>query len=117
MKPGSKFVGCSDKVAAALGPDVMKTVKPLIPDLLAALPVLLYQGRSRAVQVTLYRRMRLHYHYQVGVVNTAKRFTIYPKLGSLDSTLRCWQKTVMCANGNCTHLGRRQFTTWTVLSM
>lgn len=47
MKPGTKFISCSDKVAAALGPDVMKTVKPLIPDLLAALPVLLYQGMPR----------------------------------------------------------------------
>ena len=44
VKPNTKFVGCSDKVASALAPDVMKTVKPLIPDLLSALPVLLYQG-------------------------------------------------------------------------
>ena len=44
VTPGFKFVSCSDKVGAALGPDVMKTVKPLIPDLLGALPVLLYQG-------------------------------------------------------------------------
>ena len=53
MKLGSKFVGCSDKVAAALGPDVMKTVKPLIPDLLAALPVLLYQGRIPSTAYTV----------------------------------------------------------------
>lgn len=46
VKPNTTFVGCSDKVASALGPDVMKSVKPLIPDLLAALPVLLYQGES-----------------------------------------------------------------------
>ena len=46
VKPNTTFVGCSDKVAAVLGPDVMKSVKPLIPDLLAALPVLLYQGES-----------------------------------------------------------------------
>jgi hypothetical protein len=44
VKPNTTFVGCSDKVAAVLGPDVMKSVKSLIPDLLAALPVLLYQG-------------------------------------------------------------------------
>ena len=46
VKPNTTFVGCSDKVAAVLGPDVMKSVKSLIPDLLAALPVLLYQGQS-----------------------------------------------------------------------
>lgn len=46
MKPGTKFEGCSGRVAEALGPDVMKSVKALIPDLLAALPVLLYQGVS-----------------------------------------------------------------------
>lgn len=46
VKPNTTFVGCSDKVASVLGPDVMKSVKPLIPDLLAALPVLLYQGQS-----------------------------------------------------------------------
>ena len=44
VKPNTKFEGCSSKVAAALGPDVMKSVKYLIPDLLSALPVLLYQG-------------------------------------------------------------------------
>lgn len=48
VKPNTTFVGCSDKVAAVLGPDVMKSVKPLIPDLLAALPVLLYQGQFDA---------------------------------------------------------------------
>lgn len=46
MKAGTNFTSCSEKVAAALGPDVMKTVKPLIPDLLNAMPVLLYQGES-----------------------------------------------------------------------
>ncbi len=46
VKPNTTFVGCSDKVASVLGPDVMKSVKPLIPDLLAAVPVLLYQGQS-----------------------------------------------------------------------
>lgn len=46
VKPNTTFVGCSDKVASVLGPDVMKSVKSLIPDLLAALPVLLYQGQS-----------------------------------------------------------------------
>ena len=44
VKPNTSFVGCSEEVASALAPDVMKTVKPLIPDLLAHLPVLLYQG-------------------------------------------------------------------------
>ncbi|DBB10125.1 TPA: hypothetical protein ACH3X3_001709 [Trebouxia sp. C0006] len=48
VKPNTTFVGCSDKVAAVLGPDVMKSVKSLIPDLLAALPVLLYQGQFDA---------------------------------------------------------------------
>lgn len=46
VKPNTTFVSCSEKVGAVLGPDVMKSVKPLIPDLLAALPVLLYQGWS-----------------------------------------------------------------------
>ncbi|KAL3157467.1 hypothetical protein ABBQ32_011934 [Trebouxia sp. C0010 RCD-2024] len=48
VKPGTKFEGCSERVAEALGPDVMKSVKDLIPDLLAALPVLLYQGQFDA---------------------------------------------------------------------
>ena len=51
VKPNTTFVGCSDKVASVLGPDVMKSVKPLIPDLLAALPVLLYQGQSGSLHV------------------------------------------------------------------
>ena len=38
------FVGCSDEVNRILSPDVMKSVRQLFPDLLAALPVLLYQG-------------------------------------------------------------------------
>lgn len=46
VKPGTKFEGCSGRVAQALGPDVMQSVKHLVPDLLAALPVLLYQGVS-----------------------------------------------------------------------
>ena len=45
VKPNTTFVSCSAEVGSVLGPDVMKTVKPLIPDLLAALPVLLYQGK------------------------------------------------------------------------
>lgn len=48
VKPNTKFEGCSSKVAAALGPDIMRSVKHLIPDLLSALPVLLYQGMSDA---------------------------------------------------------------------
>ena len=38
------FVGCSPVVDRILAPDVMKSVKHLVPDLLANLPVLLYQG-------------------------------------------------------------------------
>ena len=39
-----KFEECSEEVGNALGPDVMKSVKHLIPDILASLPLLLYQG-------------------------------------------------------------------------
>jgi vitellogenic carboxypeptidase-like protein len=39
------FEGCSEKVGQAMGPDVMKSVKYLMPDLLRAMPVLLYQGQ------------------------------------------------------------------------
>lgn len=42
------YESCSDKVGNALGPDVMKSVKHLIPDILAALPLLLYQGASHS---------------------------------------------------------------------
>ncbi|BDA47762.1 probable serine carboxypeptidase CPVL [Coccomyxa sp. Obi] len=42
------YESCSDKVGDALGPDVMKSVKHLIPDILAALPMLLYQGQADA---------------------------------------------------------------------
>ncbi|EFN52655.1 hypothetical protein CHLNCDRAFT_58790 [Chlorella variabilis] len=45
VAPGLRFESCSDEVGEALGPDVMKTVKHLVPDLLAAYPMLLYQGR------------------------------------------------------------------------
>ena len=38
------FEECSGEVGDALGPDVMKSVKHLIPDVLASLPLLLYQG-------------------------------------------------------------------------
>jgi vitellogenic carboxypeptidase-like protein len=38
------FEECSEEVGDALGPDVMKSVKHLIPDILASLPLLLYQG-------------------------------------------------------------------------
>ena len=41
------FESCSEKVGEALGPDVMKSVKPLVPDILSSIPVLLYQGQSR----------------------------------------------------------------------
>ena len=39
------FESCSDKVGVALGPDVMKSVEPLIPDILQSVPLLLYQGK------------------------------------------------------------------------
>ncbi len=39
------FESCSEKVGTALGPDVMKSVKPLIPDILRRIPLLLYQGQ------------------------------------------------------------------------
>ncbi len=39
------FVGCSEEVNRILSPDVMKSVKHLFPDLLATMPVLLYQGK------------------------------------------------------------------------
>lgn len=42
--PDVTFVGCSPEVGDALGPDVMKSVKRLIPDILARVPILLYQG-------------------------------------------------------------------------
>jgi hypothetical protein len=38
------YESCSERVGDALGPDVMKSVKYLIPDILSALPLLLYQG-------------------------------------------------------------------------
>ncbi|CAK0783932.1 hypothetical protein CVIRNUC_007135 [Coccomyxa viridis] len=43
-----KFESCSETVGNALGPDVMKSVKPLIPDILQSVPVLLYQGQMDA---------------------------------------------------------------------
>lgn len=47
------YESCSDKVADALGPDVMKSVKHLIPDILAALPLLLYQGEAHTQTMPL----------------------------------------------------------------
>jgi vitellogenic carboxypeptidase-like protein len=44
VEPGAKFEACSAEVADAMGPDVMKSVKHLIPDILAHIPMLLYQG-------------------------------------------------------------------------
>lgn len=41
---GTCYEACSAAVGAALGPDVMQSVKWLMPDLLEAYPVLLYQG-------------------------------------------------------------------------
>ncbi len=46
------YESCSDKVGDALGPDVMKSVKHLIPDILAALPMLLYQGKILQMQIS-----------------------------------------------------------------
>lgn len=44
VAPGLEFQSCSDAVGEALGGDVMRSVKALLPDLLAAYPLLLYQG-------------------------------------------------------------------------
>lgn len=44
MNPAVHYVACSEAVADALGPDVMRSVRHLVPDLLAAYPLLLYQG-------------------------------------------------------------------------
>ncbi|KAL4420440.1 hypothetical protein ABPG75_010096 [Micractinium tetrahymenae] len=47
--PAITFESCSAAVGDALGPDVMRSVKHLVPDLLAAgLPLLLYQGMHDA---------------------------------------------------------------------
>jgi vitellogenic carboxypeptidase-like protein len=43
-EPGATFEACSAEVADAMGPDVMKSIKHLIPDILAHIPMLLYQG-------------------------------------------------------------------------
>ena len=40
-----RFKACSDEVGEALGPDGMKSVVHLIPDMLqAGLPILIYEG-------------------------------------------------------------------------
>ena len=44
MPAGLQYESCSERVGEVLGRDVMKTVAPLIPDLLAAYPLLLFQG-------------------------------------------------------------------------
>ena len=46
MQADINFTSCSDVVDRILQPDVMKDVANLVPDLLAALPVLLYQGHQ-----------------------------------------------------------------------
>lgn len=46
VKEGVGFVSCSEEVGRVLGPDVMKSVKYLIPDLLERYPLLLYQGKD-----------------------------------------------------------------------
>ena len=38
------FEGCSPRVEKALSADIMKSVKSVVSDLLASLPMLLYQG-------------------------------------------------------------------------
>lgn len=43
-----EFVSCSDEVAVAMGPDVMRSVLHLVPDVVEAMPVLLYQGLHAA---------------------------------------------------------------------
>lgn len=39
-----EFVSCSNKVGEAMGPDVMRSVLHLLPDVVEAMPLLLYQG-------------------------------------------------------------------------
>jgi hypothetical protein len=53
VAPGLEFQSCSDAVGEALGADVMRSVKALLPDLLAAYPLLLYQGGCACVCVCL----------------------------------------------------------------
>lgn len=49
VDPSVAFESCSAAVGDALGPDVMRSVARLVPDLLAArLPLLLYQGKAGA---------------------------------------------------------------------
>ncbi|KAL4855518.1 Serine carboxypeptidase-like 50 [Chlorella vulgaris] len=48
VEPGLRFESCSSEVGDALGADVMKSVRYLLPDLLAAYPLLLYQGMRDA---------------------------------------------------------------------
>lgn len=42
------FVSCSAEVERILGPDIMRSVAHLVPDILEHLPILLYQGSSPA---------------------------------------------------------------------
>lgn len=46
----TQYVSCSPAVAEAMGPDVMRSVKHLLPDILERLPVLLYQVISRGTR-------------------------------------------------------------------
>lgn len=41
---GLHYESCSERVGTVLGRDVMKSVEQLIPDLLGAYPLLLFQG-------------------------------------------------------------------------
>ena len=46
MPASKEWIRKSEAVKAALLEDIMRSVAPLFPDLLAALPVLLYQGAA-----------------------------------------------------------------------
>ena len=46
MPKGKEWIRKSEAVKAALLEDIMRSVAPLFPDLLAVLPVLLYQGAA-----------------------------------------------------------------------
>lgn len=47
VSPGITFESCSPHVGDVLGPDVMRSVEHLVPELLGAYPLLLYQGGAR----------------------------------------------------------------------
>lgn len=51
MGGAARYESCSAEVAQALGADVMQSVAHLVPDLLEAYPLLLYQGGRLAAMV------------------------------------------------------------------